>query len=143
MPVEIPERTSTKWRAVLTLAPFLLLIFFATAEGQAPLEIPKQTLHTLRQVRAALIACLTPLPVEEKYRGMRITMRFSWDAHGQILGQPRFTYTTPDVPEKVRAAYKSAMLESLSRCTPLPFSSKLGASFAGQPFFLRFGDGGS
>ena len=68
----------------------------------------------------------------------QVTVRLSFNARGEIQGQPRFTYVTPGVPDEVRAAYESAIADLLRKCTPLAFSSELGAAFAGKPYYLHF-----
>jgi hypothetical protein len=65
-------------------------------------------------------------------------VRLSFNARGEIQGQPRFTYVTPDVPDEVRAAYESAIADLLRKYTPLAFSSELGVAFTGKPYYLHF-----
>jgi hypothetical protein len=50
------------------------------------------------------------------------------------------TYATPSAPEQVQTAYRRAILDSVSRCTPLTFAPELGEAFAGQPYYVRFID---
>jgi hypothetical protein len=86
----------------------------------------------------ALRGCWRPPFVEEVYHGIQVTVRLSFNARGEIQGQPRFTYVTPGVPDEVRAAYESAIADLLRKCTPLAFSSEFGATFAGKPYYLHF-----
>ncbi len=65
---------------------------------------------------------------------MRVTLRLAFTRDGAILGEPRFTFTTPGVPADVRATYQRAVVDMLSRCTPLPITKELGAAIAGRPF---------
>jgi hypothetical protein len=98
----------------------------------------KPKLHNLRDISRALSACLKPPPIQEAYPGMEMTLRFSFNGEGGIEDKPRITYSTPGAPKKVRAAYERALLDSLSQCTPFPFSPDLGAAMAGQPYVIRY-----
>jgi hypothetical protein len=100
------------------------------------------TVHNLREVGKALGACITPLPIEQRYAGIRITVRLSFNGQGHMLGSPRFTYVSPDVPERFKSEYESAIRDALNRCTPLSFAPDFGASIAGLPLYLRFNEGG-
>jgi hypothetical protein len=71
---------------------------------------------------------------------MRITLRLSFNRKGEVLGQPHITYVTPSAPEQVQTAYRRAILDTVSRCTPLTFAPELGEAFAGQPYYVRFVD---
>src|SRR5262249_5771254 len=99
-----------------------------------------QQLNTIGDVFKALRACWIPPPPDRAQEGMEITVRFSFTREGAILGEPRFTYLTHGVREDVRVAYQRAVVDTLNRCTPLPFSPALGASLAGRPFAIRFVD---
>ncbi len=97
-------------------------------------------LNTIQDVFAAFRACWTPPPLEQTRPGMEVTVRFSFNRNGEIFGEPRFTFVTPDVSDDVRAVYKRAVADTLSRCTPLTFTPALGNALAGRPFALRFID---
>jgi hypothetical protein len=131
------------WRARLRQA--FVAITLLISLGKVPINAQptdsdpsKVVLHNLRDIKAALNSCMKPPPIKEAFAGMQMTVRFSFDAHGGIQGQPRITYFSAGAPEKVRIAYERALLDSLSRCTPLSFSPDLGAAIAGQPYFVRF-----
>jgi hypothetical protein len=101
-------------------------------------EIAKEKLRNPRDVIQALRTCFANVSTQERYHGMRITIRVGFNRRGEIIGQPQFTYITPDAPQRLRESYKQAMRNSLTRCTPLPFAPGLGDAFAGQPFLVRF-----
>jgi hypothetical protein len=101
---------------------------------------PPDILNTIQDVFAALRACWVPPPMNEAKPGMEISVRFSFNRNGEIIGEPRFTYSTPTVSGEVKAAYQRAVAAALNRCRPLRFSSKLGGALAGQPFSIRFID---
>ena len=113
----------------------------AVALGAA-LSWPAQAaqLNTIQDVFAAFRACWIPPPFEQARPGMEVTVRFSFNRNGEVFGEPRFTFVTPDVSDDVRAVYKRAVADTLSRCTPLSFTPALGNALAGRPFALRFID---
>jgi hypothetical protein len=127
---------------ILATAMFSLVLlssFSPRTRAETPSsEIAKPTLDNPRDVAHALRSCFTNVPVQERYHGMRITLRIGFNRKGEIIGQPLFTYITPDAPQRLRESYKEAMLASLARCTPLPFAPEIGDAFAGQPFLVRF-----
>ena len=98
--------------------------------------------HNLQEIAKALDACVRPFKVPDHYQGIRITARLGFNARGAPLGPPRFSYVTPGAPERIKTAYKTAILDALRQCTPLPFSNELGATIAGEPLILSFDDGG-
>jgi hypothetical protein len=110
------------------------------AQSQASDGSPKPTLRTPGDVTQALRACFIPPAAENTYHGMRITLRLSFNRKGEVLGPPHITYATPSAPEQVQTAYRRAILDSVSRCTPLTFAPELGEAFAGQPYYVRFVD---
>ena len=67
---------------------------------------------------------------------MRVTVRIAFTRDGEILGEPRFTFTTPGVSPEVKAAYQRAAVDMLNRCTPLPITKELGGAIAGRPFVI-------
>jgi hypothetical protein len=110
------------------------------AQSQASDSSPKPTLRTPGDITQALRACYIPPPAENTYHGMRITLRLTFNRKGEVLGKPHITYATLSAPEQVQAAYRRAILDSVSRCTPLTFAPELGETFAGQPYYVRFID---
>jgi hypothetical protein len=110
----------------------------AAAEG-AP---GKRTVQNVHEIGEVLAACMQPLSVTTPFPGMRVTVRLGFNGRGELLGPPRFTYVTPIAPSRVKAEYKNAISDALRRCTPLSFSPQLGATIAGVPVILRFGEGG-
>jgi hypothetical protein len=113
----------------------------APAAGQDRARSPNETtLDTLQELWDALGACWAPPPRDQARPGTQITIRFSLDRAGAVIGEPRFTYSTPALPDAVRAAYQRSLTAALRRCTPLPLSSGLGGAIAGRPIAARFID---
>jgi hypothetical protein len=96
-----------------------------------------KSLNTLAEVGPWLTQCLQMPPEEVARPGMEITVRLSFTRDGEILGEPRFTFSTPGIRPETRAVYQRAVADMLSRCTPLPFTKELGGAIAGRPFSFR------
>jgi hypothetical protein len=96
-----------------------------------------EALNTLQQLFAAMDACWEPPPLEQSRPGTEITIRFSLNRSGDIIGEPRFTYSTPSLPTEIKAAYQRALAAMLKRCTPFALSPGLGGAIAGRPISTR------
>jgi len=107
---------------------------------ESPPPTRADALDTIQDVFAALRACWLPPSATDARRGTEITVVLSFTRTGEILGEPRFTYFTRGLPPQTRAAYQRAVVDALKRCSPLPFSPKLGGALAGRPFSIRFID---
>jgi len=97
-------------------------------------------LNTLSAMFEALRGCWVPPPTSESRPGMQMSVRLSFKRNGEIIGEPRVTFTTPNTPPEVRETYHRAITEALERCTPLPFTTGLGGAMAGRPIAIRFVD---
>jgi hypothetical protein len=101
---------------------------------------PTGQLNTLNDLFAALRACWKPPALENAHPGMQMTMRFSFNREGKMIGPPQVTYATAEVTPKTRDVYREAMQQSLEGCTPFPFTSGLAGAIAGRVFSLRIVD---
>jgi hypothetical protein len=108
-------------------------------EGHAGPPTPVDRDHSLDrldEIALLLSQCLELPPDDESQAGMELALRFAFKRNGELLADPRFTYTTHDAPENVKAAYHAAAIEMLRRCTPLPITEKFGGAIAGQPLVV-------
>jgi len=101
---------------------------------------PEGPINSLRELFAALRACWVPPPLNEAFRGMQISVRFSFKRTGEMVGAPRVTYTSKEVDAETRRIYGRAVDAAIERCTPMPFSKEMGAAVAGRPITVRFID---
>ncbi len=97
-------------------------------------------LDSIGQMFAALRACWVPPDESDARSGMQMSVRLSFKRSGEIIGTPRVTYVTPDIPRVTREIYHDAITRALARCTPLPFSKGMGGAVAGRPIAIRFVD---
>lgn len=101
---------------------------------------PAGQLNTLNDLFAALRACWKPPALDNAYPGMQMTMRFSFNREGRMIGPPQVTYATADVSPRTRDVYREAMVQSLQRCAPFPFTKGLAGAVAGRPLTVRIVD---
>jgi hypothetical protein len=104
----------------------------------APAEPEK--IDTLDQMWARLKQCWQPPALPDGHPGMQITALFTFQRNGEILGRPRITFESPEATEADSIAYRTAVMEALQRCTPMPFTDGMGGAVAGRPLRLRFDD---
>ena len=97
-------------------------------------------IDTIRDLFAALRACWLPPDRNEAHAGMQMSVRFAFKRTGELIGEPRVTYTTPGIDDDTRQTYRRAITRALDRCTPLPFSKGMGGAIAGRPIAIRFID---
>jgi hypothetical protein len=108
-------------------------------EGHAAPSSPVDRDHPLTrldEVARLLSTCLELPPDAQSQAGMELALRFAFKRNGELVADPRFTYTTHDAPENVKTAWHAAALEMLRRCTPLPITDRLGGAIAGQPLVV-------
>jgi hypothetical protein len=108
-----------------------LLWLASAAHAQA------EPLDTIKDVFAKLYSCWRPPPAS-RANPIDITVIVSFNREGAILGQPRITYESENAGDNDRIAYRIAVMETLQRCAPLPFTEGLGGAVAGRPFAVTF-----
>jgi hypothetical protein len=101
---------------------------------------PDHPVATIHDLFAALRACWLPPDEDEARVGMQMAVRFAFNRDGGIIGEPRVTYTTPDVADDTRQVYRRAVTRALDRCTPMPFGNGMGGAIAGRPIAIRYVD---
>jgi hypothetical protein len=101
---------------------------------------PAKPANTLQDLYDAFSACWRAPGRNEFRSGMEITILFALTRDGNILGEPRFTFASRDVPPEVRATYQRSMVEALKTCSPFPLTPEFAASIAGRPQRLHFID---
>ncbi|GKQ51102.1 TonB C-terminal domain-containing protein [Bradyrhizobium sp. Ce-3] len=112
-------------------APLIGLALTGSAQAE-----PEQ-LNTIRDVVLAIHRCWRPPPAD-KAGPIDITVIVSFNREGAILGHPRISYESQEATDNDRIAYRVAVMETLQRCTPLPFTESLGGAVAGRPFAIPF-----
>jgi hypothetical protein len=106
---------------------------------RAKYQKPDHDLDTIGDLFAELRTCWSP-PSDNARTGMQMSVRFSFNKTGGLIGPPRLTYATAGVPADTRTTYLSAINSSLNACLPLKFTSGLGGALAGRPIAIRYVD---
>lgn len=121
---------------IVLLAALMLIVpvQLDTASAQA------EAVSTLDGMFERLKGCWRWPELPRGHPGMQITVLFSFKRDGELLGRPRITFETPGASEADSIAYRMAVMETLQRCSPMPFSGGLGDAVAGRPFRVRFDD---
>src|SRR3981189_505955 len=103
----------------------------------APARAEPERLDSIRDVVVKLHSCWKPPPLSQA-NPIDITVVVSFNREGVILGHPRITYESEQASDNDRLQYRIAVMETLQRCTPLPFTEALGGAVAGRPFAIPF-----
>ncbi len=111
-----------------------ILLFGVLASFGGPARPQDATLNSIREIGPAILACWKP-PIGTE--GMEATIRFSVKRTGEILGQPRVTYSKLHGPASLQRAFAGSIGDALRECTPLRLSSGLGGAIAGRPISIR------
>jgi hypothetical protein len=128
-----------RWIAALALT---ALTCAAQAQNSSPAPGNGQALagapvNTIKDVFARLGQCWKP-PAAAGVNLMDITVIVSFNRSGAILGHPRITYESEQATDRDRLAYRVAVMETLQRCTPMPFTETMAGAVAGRPFAVQF-----
>ena len=110
-----------------------LLLFAWSGEGRAE----PAALDSLKEIFVRLHSCWKPPPLSAA-NPIDITVVVSFTREGVILGHPRITYESEQASDNDRLQYRIAVMETLQRCTPLPFTEGLGGAVAGRPLAVPF-----
>ena len=99
-------------------------------------------LNRYREVGDFLRSCWAPpaAPAGAAPGSREVTLRLGFSRSGEVLGQPRVTYSQPPATTEEQRAFTSAARDALAHCSPLPFTVGLGSAIAGVPFTLHFTD---
>ena len=92
----------------------------------------------LKQTGARLLACWKPPPASRANPEVEITVVVSFTRGGNILGRPKITYESENANDNDRIEYRIAVMETLQRCTPMPFTESMAGAVAGHPFAIKF-----
>jgi allophanate hydrolase subunit 1 len=110
-----------------------LMLLALTAQARAE----QAPLNSLTDIFARLHSCWKPPPLSQA-NAIDITVVVSFNRKGEILGHPRISYESEQGSDNDRLQYRIAVMETLQRCTPLPFTDSLGGAVAGRPFAIPF-----
>ena len=110
-----------------------LLLLWSTSALAEPAQV-----NTLRDMIARLRTCWRPPAPSRANPGIDITVIVSFNRAGEILGHPRITYESEQADDNDRLMYRIAVMETLQRCTPMPFTEGMAGAIAGRPIAVQF-----
>ena len=109
----------------------LLLLSLSGAQAQ-----PAQV-DNIKEAYARFGSCWKP-PPRSRANPIDITVIVSFNRAGEILGRPRITVESEQATDNDRLRYRIAVMETLQRCTPMPFTESMAGAIAGRPFAIQF-----
>src|SRR5258708_20518747 len=101
------------------MAASLLLLSLNAARAE-PAKI-----DTLKDMWARLKQCWQPPRLPQGHPGMQITVLFSFQHNGELLGRPRITFESPEATQAASIAYRAPGTETSHRLPPSPFTPTL------------------
>jgi hypothetical protein len=93
---------------------------------------------SIKDMFARLRTCWKPPPASQANPNVDIAVIVSFNRAGEILGHPKITYESERATDNDRLMYRIAVMETLQRCTPMPFTESMAGAVAGRPFAVRF-----
>jgi hypothetical protein len=93
--------------------------------------------NTIKEALERIYGCWRAPPLS-RANPMDITVIVSFNRAGQILGKPRITFESAEATDNDRLEYRVAVMDTLQRCTPMPFTESMAGAAAGHPFWIRF-----
>jgi hypothetical protein len=94
--------------------------------------------NTISEAFAKFKTCWRPPEGPNVNPEIDVTVIVSFRRDGSIFGKPRITYESPEATDADRLAYRIAVMETLQRCTPMPFTDSMAGAVAGRPFAIKF-----
>jgi hypothetical protein len=123
--------------AAALLIPMALTVVTCGVEAQQGEGRAQDQVNTIKEVIQKLGTCWKP-PAGQGINPMDITVLVSFNRAGEIMGHPRITYESAQANDYDRLAYRVAVMETLKRCTPMPFTETMAGAVAGHPFAVQF-----
>jgi hypothetical protein len=120
-----PQRRPFTW--------FIAALLFSLSSASAPAQ--SGPVDNLKELFTRLGGCWRPPP---RANPIDITVLVSFNRSGDILGHPRITFESEQATDNDRLTYRTAVMEALQRCTPIPFTAGMAGAIAGRPIAIRF-----
>ena len=108
-----------------------------TTRSASEAKKPDGKLNTIGDLFAALRACWTPPDAASARSGMQMSLRFSLNREGNLIGEPRVTYASREASQDTRDLYRDAFTTSLRGCLPLQLTRGFAGALAGRPIVVR------
>jgi hypothetical protein len=130
----LPRKPLFWFAAALLL--FLVGAWVDAIYAQTRVSPEPDQVDNLKELYGRLLSCWKP--PQRASAAIDITVLVSFDRSGNILGHPKITYESEQATDNDRLLYRIAVMETLQRCTPMPFTEGMGGASAGRPFAIQF-----
>jgi hypothetical protein len=122
-------------RIRMPLSGIAAALLFGLCASTAPAQLAQ--VNTIQDLLAKMRTCWKA-PPRSQANPIDITVVVSFNRAGDILGRPRITYESEKATDSDRLLYRIAVMETLQRCTPMPFTEAMAGAAAGRPFAIQF-----
>lgn len=116
------------------------LILFAALLGATTPLAAEEKISTLPDIFKRLGKCFKAPKLPRGHPGLQVTFIVTFTKTGDLFGQPKVTYESEYATDNDRLLYRTALMQALQRCTPMPFTEGLGDAVAGRPLRMRLDD---
>jgi hypothetical protein len=120
----------------------ILAIWFGVAAlllvGSNIAGAEQEQVDNIKEAYARFRACWRPPTGADVHRGIDVTVIATFKRDGSIMGKPKVTYESEQATDHDRLKLRIAIMETLQRCTPMPFTDGMAGAVAGRPFAIRF-----
>ena len=107
------------------------VLALALSHGCAFAETPADS---IKSMFAELNRCLVSVRLVP---GTDVTVQFSLNRRGELIGKPRITHAHWEGEEKDRRATAESIADAFDHCLPVAISDSLGGAIAGRPIAYR------
>src|SRR5262245_52860942 len=111
------------------------LLAWAAALILSALPANADPLTTMDQVGKAILACWKP---PAGFTASTVTLSFSFDRDGSLIGPPEPTAIDVTGDEDARKQFIAAAMDAVDQCTPVEFAPDLAQGIGGQVFTMDF-----
>jgi hypothetical protein len=94
--------------------------------------------NTIVEMFTGLKRCLALVAMAE---GTEVTIQFSLNRRGGLIGKPRITYAHWTGDDAARKQSAQAIAEGFDKCLPMRITDQLGGAIAGRPIAFRLRGG--
>lgn len=108
---------------------------FSACLALSALPAIAEPLTTMDQVGKAILSCWQPPAGVTK---SSVTLSFSFNRDGALIGPPQSTAIDVVGDDDVRQQFVKAAISAVDNCTPVQFSPDLAAGMGGQVFTMEF-----
>jgi hypothetical protein len=117
---------------IVAMAAVMSLASFAAGAEEA------RQLERLDEVPPSFRKCWKTPEGLRSFERTEITARFSIKRNGELIGEPRITFSSLPPDTKARELLTQAAVNAVAHCTPVNVSESLGSAVAGRTISIRF-----